>query len=52
MPPSEKELIVYQKSTANDLIGLIRSSGGPDKTYTPDELEELIRAYIKGLEEK
>ena len=25
---------------------------GLGKTYTPDELEDLIRAYIKGLEEK
>lgn len=52
MPPSEKELMMYQKSTAYDLIGLIKSSGSRDKTYTADELEELIRAYIKGLEEK
>lgn len=50
MPLSEKELIMYQKSTAFDLIGLIKSQ--PEKAYTADELEELIRAYIKGLEEK
>ncbi|MCI8385399.1 MAG: hypothetical protein HFE95_03060 [Acutalibacter sp.] len=52
MPPSEKELVMYQKATAYDLIGLIKSSAAPDKTYTPEELEELIRAYIRGLEEK
>ena len=50
MPPSEKELIMYQKATAYDILGLISSD--PDKTYTPKELEELVKAYIKGLETK
>ena len=50
MPPSEKELIMYQKATVLDLLQIFKKDS--DRTYTPDELEELIRAYIRGLEEK
>lgn len=50
MPPSEKELIMYQKATAFDILDLIESS--PKQTYTPEELRELVKAYIKGLESK
>lgn len=50
MPPSEKELLMYQKSTVLDILQLIKRE--PDKTYTPAELEELMMAYIKGLEQK
>ncbi len=48
--PSEKELIMYQKSTIYDIIRLIKKN--PDKTYTADELEELLNVYIEGLEQK
>lgn len=50
MPPSDKELIMYQKATAYDLLDLIKSK--PEKSYTPEELEDLVRAYIRGLETK
>lgn len=50
MPPSEKELIMYQKATAFDILDLIESN--PEKTYTPEELREIVKAYIKGLESK
>lgn len=48
MPPSEKELIMYQKATAYDILDLIKSNS--EKTYSAKELEDLVRAYIKGLE--
>ena len=47
--PSEKELIMYQKSTVLDLLQLIKRD--PDKTYTAEELEDLMMAYVKGLEQ-
>ncbi len=50
MPPSEKELIMYQKATVLDLLQIIKKE--PDKNYTPEELETLMMAYIKGLEQK
>lgn len=50
MPPGDKELIMYQKATAYDILDLVES--GPEKSYTPEELREIIRAYIKGLETK
>lgn len=49
MPPSEKELIMYQKSTVLDLLQIIEDQ--PDKVYTPEELKKLMLAYIKGLEQ-
>jgi len=48
--PSEKELLMYQKSTIYDVIRLIKSE--PGRTYTTDELEALLNAYIEGLEQK
>lgn len=48
--PSEKELVMYQKSTVLDLLQIIK--GDPDKTYTASELENLMLAYVKGLEQK
>lgn len=46
---SEKEIIMFQKSTVYDLLQLIKKE--PDKTYTTEELEELFAAYVKGLEQ-
>ncbi len=46
---TEKEIIMFQKSTVYDLLQLIKKD--PDKTYTVDELEELLTAYVKGLEQ-
>ena len=48
--PSEKELIMYQKSTIYDIIRIIKND--PDKTYTTTELEALLNAYVEGLEQK
>lgn len=40
---------MYQKSTIFDIIRLIKKEG--DRTYTAAELEELLMAYVKGLEQ-
>lgn len=50
MPSSEKELVMYQKATVLDLLQIFKKD--QDKNYTPDEMEEIMLAYIKGLEEK
>ena len=46
---TEKEIIMFQKSTVYDLLQLIKQD--PDKTYTVEELEQLLTAYVKGLEQ-
>lgn len=46
---TEKELIMFQKSTVYDLLQLIKRD--PSRTYTAEELEELLTAYVKGLEQ-
>ena len=46
---SEKVILVAQKAAIVDLIQIIKQQ--PDKTYTVDELEALIVAYIKGAEQ-
>ena len=46
---TEREIIMFQKSTVYDLLQLIKKD--PNKTYTTDELEELFTAYVKGLEQ-
>ena len=46
---TEREIIMFQKSTLYDLLQLIKKD--PNKTYTTDELEELLTAYVKGLEQ-
>ena len=46
---TEKEIIMFQKSTVYDLLQLIKIE--PNKTYTTEELEELLTAYVKGLEQ-
>ena len=48
--PSEKELIMYQKSTVLDLLQIIKR--GTSETYTKEELEDIMMAYVKGLEQK
>ena len=47
---SEKEILVAQKAAMFDLIQIIKQQ--PDKTYTVDEIEALIVAYIKGAEQR
>ena len=50
MPPSEKELVMYQKATVLDLLQIFKKE--PDRSYSPEELEGLMMAYVKGLEQK
>lgn len=47
--PTEKESLMAQKAMAYDLMQILKAE--PDKTYTAEELEALIAAYIKGLEQ-
>jgi hypothetical protein len=46
--PSEKEIIIVQKATVYDLMRIIKEN--PDKSYTVEELEQLLHAYIRGVE--
>ena len=48
--PSEKELVMYQKATVLDLIQILKKD--PDRSYTLEELEALMMAYVQGLEQK
>ena len=47
---TERELIMYQKATVLDLLEILKQD--PEKTYTVDELEKMMFAYLKGLEQK
>lgn len=46
---TEKEILVAQKAAMFDLIQILKKQ--PDKTYTVEELEALIVAYITGAEQ-
>lgn len=46
---TEKEIIMFQKSTVYDLLQLIERE--PEKKYSVEELRELLAAYVKGLEQ-
>lgn len=46
---TEKEILMFQKATVYDVLQLIGRD--PDKTYTTAELEDLLTAYVKGLEQ-
>ena len=48
--PIERELIMYQKATVLDLLEILKQD--PEKTYPVDELEKMMFAYLKGLEQK
>ena len=41
---------MYQKATVPDLLQIFKKE--KEKTYTPEEMEEIMLAYIKGLEEQ
>lgn len=49
--PTEKEIAIIQKATIYDLQKIL-DGAGKDKTYTVDEIKELMDAYIKGAEQK
>lgn len=44
--PTENERRDVRKSMAFDLLQLLKAE--PDKTYTVEELEKLIVAYVQG----
>ena len=45
---SEKEIVIVQKATVYDLMRIIKEN--PGKSYTVEELEQLLHAYIQGVE--
>lgn len=45
----QQKTLRAQKAAMFDLIQILKQQ--PDKTYTVDELEALIVAYIKGAEQ-
>lgn len=47
--PTENERKDVQKAMAYDLLRLLKET--PGKTYTYEELERLIDAYISGLQQ-
>lgn len=47
--PTEKEMVLANKAMAYDLLRVLKAD--PDKTYTVEELEKLIDAYIQGAEQ-
>lgn len=48
--PSNQESLDIKKAMAYDLLIILKAEEG--KTYTTDELEKLIQAYIAGLSQK
>ena len=47
--PTEKEVVLIQKATMYDLKRILEQE--PDKTYTVEELKQLIDSYIQGAEQ-
>lgn len=49
--PADREAVEIKKAMAYDLIDVIESNR--EKTgYTPEEIKEIIKAYIAGLTQK
>ncbi|MDE6589626.1 MAG: hypothetical protein K2K53_04610 [Oscillospiraceae bacterium] len=46
--PDEKWTLIVQKATVYDLKRILEQE--PDKTYTVEELKQLIDSYIQGAE--
>ena len=46
--PTEKEVVLIQKATMYDLKRILEQE--PDKTYTVEELKQLIDSYIQSAE--
>ena len=46
---TEKEIVIIQKATVYDLKRILKES--PGKTYTQEEVEKLLDAYITGVEQ-
>ena len=47
--PSEKEILIIQKAAMFDLKRILEAH--PDKTYTVDEIKQIIDTYITGAEQ-
>ena len=47
--PTEKEILMLQKATVYDIRRILEKE--PDKTYTLEELQQILDAYITGLEQ-
>ena len=47
--PTEKEITIIQKAAMFDLIEILETA--PEKSYTPEELKKIIRAYLAGKQE-
>ena len=47
--PTEKEIVIIQKATVYDLKRILKEN--PEKTYTMEELEKILDAYITGAEQ-
>lgn len=48
--PTNQESLDIKKAMAYDLLVILK--GGKDKSYTAEELEDIINAYIVGLTQK
>lgn len=48
--PSAQESVDIKKAMAYDLLTIFKAEDG--KSYTPEEVEKIIRAYIAGLTQK
>jgi len=48
--PTNQESLDIKKAMAYDLLIILK--GKEDKTFTADELEKIIQAYIVGLTQK
>jgi len=48
--PTERESMDIRKAMAYDLLIILKAEDG--KTYTAEELERIIQAYIAGLTQK
>lgn len=46
---TEKEIVMFQKSTVYDILQILKQN--PEKEYSVTELEKLLTAYVKGLEQ-
>lgn len=48
--PTAQESLDIKKAMAYDLLIIFKTEEG--KTYTPEEVERIIQAYISGLAQK
>ena len=46
--PTEKEIVMLQKATVYDIRRILEEN--PDKTYTLEELQQILDAYVTRIE--